>query len=566
MRQYSIAFLFLISMTSSFSQLPLSAGDHSLEKAYGFISMGTEIPHIPPMYVDAMPFSEGLAAVKKGEKWGFIDVNNQPIIPFRFDDVRSFRMGLSIAREGEWYGVINQKGQWVIPPRYYDLTPYKLEGKSYFISRNQSFFQGIIDLEGNVVLPHRYIYVMTLEPNIISGKGFYPNIPFYTVFQEIDTSKQSFYQQFSADAYEFAPEKGMHTLHDLQFNELASRLSTHLADGFQHDELVLIDAYLETNKNLPLEQKVAAIDSLLGATHTTMNQSEISSQNDLTLQMNDTQLAAYIDSLGYRFFTENGKTGLKKEGDTLILAQHTVLKPISAVIRFPREEDLPILRTHYGGRYRDQDNGVFEFLVLIPHDEEIDQANVQYSLSGEIELPVRKRDKQGVAVLTKISPFGFQYLHTRQARGNETIRTYEMVDWQGRQILPPVYRKIEIIKPGVLLVTQERAVKGGLEEHFALLDSYGRTLVPLGTYSDIRPFTQSGAENLFLAIWSDPYPTIAEKKKGDYTNQTYVILKVEHDGNQVIHSFIAAGPVNPTDLDMETGMLRYGVNSHADDR
>ena len=40
---------------------------------------------IDPQYEDADSFSQGLAAVKKDGKWGYIDMEGNTVIPFQFD-------------------------------------------------------------------------------------------------------------------------------------------------------------------------------------------------------------------------------------------------------------------------------------------------------------------------------------------------------------------------------------------------------------------------------------------------------------------------------------------------
>src|SRR5690606_17435464 len=128
------------------------------------------------------------------------------------------------------------------------------------------------------------------------------------------------------------------------------------------------------------------------------------------------------------------------------------------------------------------------------------------------------------------------------------------------ELLLPVYQKIEAVKPGYLLVTQQKPTQNGLAEHFGLFNHRGEAVIPIGVYSDIRPFSQKGAENLYLAIWSDPYPTVAEKKENERSNKTYVILQVEGQGTRVVNTFTAADPLYPSGLDIETGMLRYRIN------
>src|SRR5699024_135875 len=108
---------------------------------------------------------------------------------------------------------------------------------------------------------------------------------------------------------------------------------------------------------------------------------------------------------------------------------------------------------------------------------------------------------------------GFLYLHTRKSSslsaggdGGKEIRTYSLVNWKGDELLPPVYRKIEVLASGHVLVTQEKEVENGIEEHFGLFNSKGEEIIPLGLYSTIKHFGK-GNENLYLAARSAPYPT-----------------------------------------------------------
>ena len=62
---------------------------------FGFIDRQGQIV-IEPKYKDAHSFSDGLAAVSNGKKWGFINLKGDTVIPFRFDDVfDGFNNGLS---------------------------------------------------------------------------------------------------------------------------------------------------------------------------------------------------------------------------------------------------------------------------------------------------------------------------------------------------------------------------------------------------------------------------------------------------------------------------------------
>jgi len=525
------------------------------EAGHGFVNMKDSSKSIPPVYGSASGFSEGLAAVKKGDKWGYIDVSNKVVIDFQFDYARSFKHGRAIVLKGDFYGVINKEGEFVIPPHYYDLIAYELEGRQHYISRDSTFFQGIIDTTGKEILPHRYSYIITYGPNL-SKQRFYKNIPFYTVFQTIDTTKGNFYEQFKEDAYQFSPEKGRHDIYDLQFNKLASRNSTSYTDGFQHDKLRRIDNFLTKNTGLAIAEKIKEIDNLLSSPKS--GDLDTIPRDTAYLRygtMSDDGIEDYLADLGYTLFINDGKTGLKKGGNVIIPAKNKFLKLLDGVISAPSAEDIPFLETHYGGRYRNKEKGIYDIFAVVPHNGEPNNASKQYSLSGVIKLPVREVNKQGRKIISQITPLGFLYLHTTTDLAGKKTKTYSLVNWKGKELFPPVYREIEVLRSGHVLVTQQKEVGNGIEEHFGLFDSKGKAIIPLGVYSGIKPFDES-VDNLYLATLSDFYPTMEEKKAARYENKDYVILNVIGITYTVTNRFVA-GQVSTSALDVETGMLPY---------
>ena len=50
---------------------------------------------IHPKYDDGFSFSEGLAAVRMGEKWGYVTTNGTVAIPFLFDGATCFSGGFA---------------------------------------------------------------------------------------------------------------------------------------------------------------------------------------------------------------------------------------------------------------------------------------------------------------------------------------------------------------------------------------------------------------------------------------------------------------------------------------
>src|SRR5690606_36790151 len=166
-----------------------------------------------PSYSVARSFTEGLAAVKKNAKHGYIVVNNEEAIPFSIDGASSFKEGLAIVQSDTLYGAINIAGEYIIHAAYMDLQTLKIANDLYYLSRDTSSFQGLIDSQGNKVLSHEYTYSIPLDS--------YDNLAFFTPFQPIDQNKGSFSQQFSCNSYQFSPEKGRHDIYDTKLDKLA---------------------------------------------------------------------------------------------------------------------------------------------------------------------------------------------------------------------------------------------------------------------------------------------------------------------------------------------------------
>ena len=59
-----------------------------------------------PVFDNAWTFSDGLAMVVIGKKWGFIDRNGQFAVEPVFDDVFWFSGGLARVNAGEKWGLI----------------------------------------------------------------------------------------------------------------------------------------------------------------------------------------------------------------------------------------------------------------------------------------------------------------------------------------------------------------------------------------------------------------------------------------------------------------------------
>ncbi|NAY91350.1 WG repeat-containing protein [Muricauda sp. JGD-17] len=133
---------------------------------------------------EVAPFNEGLAAVRKGNQWGFIDETGEMIIDFRNDLVwnanvdsqRNDVMGIKypqfnngrcliqeVKDEGiPYYGFIDTKGQIVIEPEYLNLTQFE-DGKAVGIFCRRTF-RGKNNFQLN-------IYEYTFTEVVLNTKG-----------------------------------------------------------------------------------------------------------------------------------------------------------------------------------------------------------------------------------------------------------------------------------------------------------------------------------------------------------------------------------------------------------
>lgn len=106
---------------------------------------------IPPRFEDAMPFSEGLAAVRVGDAntglWGYIDTAGTPVIKPGFAGASFFSDGLAVVTVDDYFegkqGYIDRSGKMVIEPKLDLAREFRcgvatvvLDGKYVHIDRN----------------------------------------------------------------------------------------------------------------------------------------------------------------------------------------------------------------------------------------------------------------------------------------------------------------------------------------------------------------------------------------------------------------------------------------------
>ncbi len=128
-------------------------------------------------YEKAWVFSDGLAAVMKDGKVGFIDVNNKLVIPFQFDYSDKcimyeigylFHDGYCVMtnKDGK-FGLIDISGNWVVEPEYDELWNAHKTGNRIVVNDGK---HGVLDSCGNVVYPAEYFCIDIWEDGFVLTK------------------------------------------------------------------------------------------------------------------------------------------------------------------------------------------------------------------------------------------------------------------------------------------------------------------------------------------------------------------------------------------------------------
>lgn len=112
-------------------------------------------------------FKEGVAAVKKNDKWGYIDNDGNFIIDPIYDECEDFENGFAIVRLNGRWGAIDKDGNWVVEPKYQSMGSFS-EGR--FAAKFDNGLWGFVDSEGDVVVEPKYQLVRSFDEGCFAAK------------------------------------------------------------------------------------------------------------------------------------------------------------------------------------------------------------------------------------------------------------------------------------------------------------------------------------------------------------------------------------------------------------
>jgi hypothetical protein len=141
------------------------AAVYGSEGVEGFIDRTGKI-RIAAKFDETLGFSEGYAAVRRGNKWGFIDKSGEFTVPSKFSDLVGFKEGIAAAclDDGDWV-LIDTTGIPIGPLRW--KTRPKLDGPIIpFSSDNKSW--GFADRRGELIVAPIFESVRKFTEGIIA--------------------------------------------------------------------------------------------------------------------------------------------------------------------------------------------------------------------------------------------------------------------------------------------------------------------------------------------------------------------------------------------------------------
>ena len=103
-------------------------------------------------FIEAEDFSEGLAAVRDQNHWGYLNTSGALSISPVLEDAQKFHEGVAPAKQGGHWGFLDKNGRWVVEPKFDGAIPFAGGLAAVCIGDKV----GYIDHQGSVVIPLRF--------------------------------------------------------------------------------------------------------------------------------------------------------------------------------------------------------------------------------------------------------------------------------------------------------------------------------------------------------------------------------------------------------------------------
>lgn len=128
------------------------------DNRYGFVDSRGRL-RIANRYENVKSFSDSRAAVMIRGKWGYINHEDQIAIQPVYDQVEQFKNGYAVVRLKDQYGLIDKSGKLVIPARYESID--LLEDKRVKVKQNGLW--GLSENNGRILLQPKFETLLPLK-------------------------------------------------------------------------------------------------------------------------------------------------------------------------------------------------------------------------------------------------------------------------------------------------------------------------------------------------------------------------------------------------------------------
>lgn len=125
--------------------------------------------------LDPRNFNEGLVAILKQGKWGFMDKEGKIAIPFNYDSANDFDHDIATVSKNYKYGAIDRSGNTILALKYDYLGEFK-DGLATYMSPLASEKRGFVNIKGEPVIEPIWDQVMDFSEGLAAvAKGDYEN-------------------------------------------------------------------------------------------------------------------------------------------------------------------------------------------------------------------------------------------------------------------------------------------------------------------------------------------------------------------------------------------------------
>lgn len=144
---------------------------------------------IKPQFSEVQNFSQGLAAVKIGDKWGYVDKAGKQRIKPEYSEAISFSQELAAVKIGDKWGYLDKTGKVVVKPQFSEAYSFSEELAAVRVDDKW----GYIDKTGGIVIKPQFIDAYSFSEGIaiVNRLGYIDKFGKQSIQIEVEDSAYS---------------------------------------------------------------------------------------------------------------------------------------------------------------------------------------------------------------------------------------------------------------------------------------------------------------------------------------------------------------------------------------